>query len=176
MSLSHCRLSLSRTYNSSKGVRVSRSYRGHSLPQNTLKPPAISRFTPNPPRAPTGIAPRYGVSSRNSTTPHVPRSFNQPSVPVRRFRTTGTRNWGKRKRETGEKPALGFTSTPLLPIATATLNVHILSRQVHTVNGHIPGRQQNSQVDVNPSAANSNRHPKRPHPEPPSSCSQRPHT
>ncbi|MQL98491.1 hypothetical protein Taro_031202, partial [Colocasia esculenta] len=31
-------------------------------------------------------------------------------------------------------------------------------------------------VGVNPYAANSNRHPQRPHPMPPSSCSQRPLT
>ncbi|MQM01905.1 hypothetical protein Taro_034661, partial [Colocasia esculenta] len=33
-------------------------------------------------------------------------------------------------------------STPLPPMATAIINVHILSRQVHAVNGHLSGRQQ----------------------------------
>ncbi|MQL90947.1 hypothetical protein Taro_023549 [Colocasia esculenta] len=35
-----------------------------------------------------------------------------------------------------------LASTPRPLIATATLNVHILCRQDHTINGHIPGRQQ----------------------------------
>ncbi|MQL75278.1 hypothetical protein Taro_007659 [Colocasia esculenta] len=34
-----------------------------------------------------------------------------------------------------------LASTPMPPRATATLNVHILSRQVHAVNIHLPGRQ-----------------------------------
>ncbi|MQL97906.1 hypothetical protein Taro_030605, partial [Colocasia esculenta] len=76
------------------------------LPQNTLEPPAISRFTPNPPRAPTGIAPRHGVSSRNSATPRVLRSSNHPLVPVGSFRNTGTRSWGKREREPGWRQPL----------------------------------------------------------------------
>ncbi|MQM17357.1 hypothetical protein Taro_050324, partial [Colocasia esculenta] len=35
-----------------------------------------------------------------------------------------------------------LASTPLPPRATATINVHILCRQVHEVNGNLPGRQQ----------------------------------
>ncbi|MQL79323.1 hypothetical protein Taro_011763 [Colocasia esculenta] len=35
-----------------------------------------------------------------------------------------------------------LASTPLPPRATATINVHILCRQVHAVNGTLPGRQQ----------------------------------
>ncbi|MQL93178.1 hypothetical protein Taro_025818 [Colocasia esculenta] len=35
-----------------------------------------------------------------------------------------------------------LASTPLPPRATATINVHILCRQVHAVNGSLPGRQQ----------------------------------
>ncbi|MQL98411.1 hypothetical protein Taro_031119, partial [Colocasia esculenta] len=35
-----------------------------------------------------------------------------------------------------------LASTPLPPRATATINVHILSRQVHAVNGTLPRRQQ----------------------------------
>ncbi|MQL69288.1 hypothetical protein Taro_001616 [Colocasia esculenta] len=35
-----------------------------------------------------------------------------------------------------------LASTPLSPRATATINVHILCRQVHAVNGNLPGRQQ----------------------------------
>ncbi|MQL81367.1 hypothetical protein Taro_013827, partial [Colocasia esculenta] len=76
-------------------ITTYRYYKGHSLPQNTLKPPAISLFTPNPPRAPTGIAPRYDVSSRDSAMPHVPRSTKHPSVHVGSFRNTGTKSWGK---------------------------------------------------------------------------------
>ncbi|MQL71765.1 hypothetical protein Taro_004069 [Colocasia esculenta] len=34
-----------------------------------------------------------------------------------------------------------LASTPMPPRATATLNVHILSRQVHAVNVHLPGCQ-----------------------------------
>ncbi|MQL68450.1 hypothetical protein Taro_000741, partial [Colocasia esculenta] len=34
-----------------------------------------------------------------------------------------------------------LASTPMPPRATATLNVHILSRQVHAVNVHLSGRQ-----------------------------------
>ncbi|MQL86865.1 hypothetical protein Taro_019406 [Colocasia esculenta] len=35
-----------------------------------------------------------------------------------------------------------LASTPLPPTATAIINVHILSRQVHAVNVHVSGRQQ----------------------------------
>ncbi|MQL69264.1 hypothetical protein Taro_001548 [Colocasia esculenta] len=42
------------------------------LPQNTLKPPEFSQFTPNPPRAPTEIAPRHDVSSCDLAMPLVP--------------------------------------------------------------------------------------------------------
>ncbi|MQL99592.1 hypothetical protein Taro_032320 [Colocasia esculenta] len=69
------------------------------LPQNTLELPAISRFTPSPLRAPTGIAPRRDVSSRNSATPRVLRSSNHSSEPVRSFGDFGTQSWGKRERE-----------------------------------------------------------------------------
>ncbi|MQM07753.1 hypothetical protein Taro_040599 [Colocasia esculenta] len=72
-----CRFMLSNCF-----ITTYRNYKGHSLPQNTLKPSEISRFTPNPPRAPTGITPRTGVSSRKSATPHVPRSSNHSLVPV----------------------------------------------------------------------------------------------
>ncbi|MQL72342.1 hypothetical protein Taro_004678, partial [Colocasia esculenta] len=83
---------------------------------------------------------------------------------------------------------LRLASTPLPPMATAIINVHILSGQDHAVNDHIPGHQQLNghtwpptptelqQVGVNPSAANGNRHHQRPHLEPPRSCSKRPHT
>ncbi|MQL74425.1 hypothetical protein Taro_006805, partial [Colocasia esculenta] len=98
------------------------------LPQNTLTPPAISRFTPSPPRAPTGIAPRRDVSSRNSATPRVLRSSNHSSEPVRSFKDTWATNWGKRERE--------LASTPMPPIATATLSIHIYCRQVQEVNVH----------------------------------------
>ncbi|MQL79267.1 hypothetical protein Taro_011706, partial [Colocasia esculenta] len=37
---------------------------------------------------------------------------------------------------------LRLASTPLPPMATATINVHILCRQVHAVNGTLPGHQQ----------------------------------
>ncbi|MQL91598.1 hypothetical protein Taro_024210, partial [Colocasia esculenta] len=36
---------------------------------------------------------------------------------------------------------LRLASTPMPPRTTATLNVHILSCQVHAVNVHLPGRQ-----------------------------------
>ncbi|MQL72474.1 hypothetical protein Taro_004822, partial [Colocasia esculenta] len=152
------------------------------LPQNTLKPPAISRFTLNPPRSPTGIAPRHDVSSRNSATPHVPRSSKHPSVPVGSFRNTGQEARAREnENRVGNLPSgdpitcriLRLASSPLPPRTTATLNVHILSREDHAVNVHLPGRQP---VGVNPSAAKNNRHPKRPHPKPPRSCSQRPLT
>ncbi|MQL97579.1 hypothetical protein Taro_030274 [Colocasia esculenta] len=60
-----------------------------SLPQNTLKPPEISWFILNPPRVPTAIAPRHGVSSSDSAMPHVPRSSNHSPEPVGSFRDTG---------------------------------------------------------------------------------------
>ncbi|MQM17191.1 hypothetical protein Taro_050160, partial [Colocasia esculenta] len=37
---------------------------------------------------------------------------------------------------------LRLVSTPLPPMATATLNIHILCRQVHAVNDNLSGRQQ----------------------------------
>ncbi|MQL88945.1 hypothetical protein Taro_021518 [Colocasia esculenta] len=37
---------------------------------------------------------------------------------------------------------LRLASTPLPPMATATLNVHILCRQDHAVDGNLSGRQQ----------------------------------
>ncbi|MQL83429.1 hypothetical protein Taro_015919, partial [Colocasia esculenta] len=58
---------------------VDSAKRVRPLPQNALEPPAISRFTPSPPRAPTGIAPRRDVSSHNSATPRILRSSNLPS-------------------------------------------------------------------------------------------------
>ncbi|MQM03953.1 hypothetical protein Taro_036743 [Colocasia esculenta] len=50
--------------------------RDRSLPQDALKPHKSSRFVPNPPRAPTEITPRSGISLPDSSPPHVPRSSN----------------------------------------------------------------------------------------------------
>ncbi|MQL69850.1 hypothetical protein Taro_002171 [Colocasia esculenta] len=44
-----------------------------------------------------------------------------------------------------------LASTPLPPRETATLNVHILCRQVHAVNGTLPGCQQDTATKVSPS-------------------------
>ncbi|MQM23226.1 hypothetical protein Taro_056289, partial [Colocasia esculenta] len=82
------------------------------------------------------IAPRRDVSSRNSATPRVPRSTSHSSIPVRTFKNTRARSWGKRER--------GLASTPLSPTCTANINVHNYCRQVHDVNVHEPRRQQST--------------------------------
>ncbi|MQL80060.1 hypothetical protein Taro_012498, partial [Colocasia esculenta] len=88
------------------------------LPQNSLKPPAISRFTPNPPRAPTGIAPRH--DQRHAF-------YDRPTT------------------------------------------LQYLLEALGTLGQEAGARENENQVGVNPSAANDNRHTKRPNLVPPSS-------
>ncbi|MQL76130.1 hypothetical protein Taro_008516 [Colocasia esculenta] len=81
-----------------------------------------------------------GLTTANTTITHMIRMDPKSTRPGARGRENRVENLPSGDPITCRMHRLA--STPLPPRATATINVHILCRQVHAVNDILPGRQQ----------------------------------